>query len=168
MVEAGVSQDELRQILSQLRSYSQSTAPPPAPAPSVKPSYPGSYPQSYGAQPSYANQNPQPAYPPSYPQQTKAEPMDLASILAAAQNPSTSTPTTAAPAVPAINNITNLFNSLVKAGVVSATGTPTGAGETAKTEENSDPTEALKASARQYRKMILSQNVKLTSAGITK
>ncbi|KAF7978365.1 hypothetical protein HWV62_731 [Athelia sp. TMB] len=40
-----------------------------------------------------------------------------------------------APPAPAIGNIANLWQSLLKAGVVSSTGTPTGAGETAKAEE---------------------------------
>jgi pre-mRNA cleavage complex 2 protein Pcf11 len=68
-----------------------------------------------------------------------------------------------------ISNITNLYNALLKAGVVSASGTPTGAGETAKPEESKpEPVDPAKATAREYQKAILSQKIKLTSAGITK
>jgi len=117
------------------------------------------YPQSYLSQPSYANQGSQPGFTapteqPPHPQQPKIESADLAT-------PGHS----AAP----ISNITNLYNALLKAGVMSASGTPTGAGETAKVEENKpEPVDLAKATTREYRRAILSQKIKLTSAGITK
>jgi pre-mRNA cleavage complex 2 protein Pcf11 len=69
----------------------------------------------------------------------------------------------------AMGNITNLFNALVKAGVVSASATPTGAGATAK-DDDSKPVviDLEKQKSRSYRKLILSQKVKLTSADIMK
>lgn len=55
-----------------------------------------------------------------------------------------------------ISNITNLYNALLKAGVVSATGTPTGAGETAKDEGSKlEPIDVVKVIARECRKAIL-------------
>lgn len=171
MVEAGVSQDELRQILSQLRSFTQSAAPPPAPqavptthnysGPSFPPSYPPQPPlyQNSGAHQSFGAQ-------PQYLQQPKTEQLDLASLLASAST-APPAPVVASQVAP-ISNITNLYNALLKAGVVSASGTPTGAGETAKAESKSDPVDAAKLSSREYRKLILSQKIKLTSAGITR
>jgi hypothetical protein len=53
--------------------------------------------------------------------------------------------------------------------VVSATGTLTGAGETAKAKEpKPSPVDAAKVTAKEYRKAILSQSVKLPSSVITK
>ena len=68
----------------------------------------------------------------------------------------------------AVNNIANLFNALVKAGVVSASGTPTGAGATAKAEEASENVDPSRATMREHRKQVLSQKVKLTSVDINK
>ena len=39
LVEAGVSQDELRQILAQLRNMVKSSAPPPVPQPTLLPAH---------------------------------------------------------------------------------------------------------------------------------
>jgi len=181
LVEAGISQEELRQILSQLRSFSQSTAPPPPPPPppastlasasTTQPYIEPLYPRSYSAQPPYSNQATQatflsPTDPLTYPQRPKTEQADLTSLLS---SQSTSISSSASnPAAP-ISNITNLYNALLKAGVMSASATPTGAGETAKPEEiKPEPINPAKLSAREYRKAILSQKIKLTSTGITK
>ena len=51
---------------------------------------------------------------------------------------------------------------------MSASGTPTGAGATAKAEEPSKPSDPVKDAARQYRKAVLKHKIKLTSADITK
>ncbi|KIM90910.1 hypothetical protein PILCRDRAFT_811403 [Piloderma croceum F 1598] len=180
LVEAGVSQDELRQILNQLRSFSQSTAPPPlAPAPtstpaSTSPSYNGSlYPRPYPPPASYSNQGPPPGFPvptdrPSYLQQPKTEQVNITSLLPSSQLASSSPSAPVHSAAP-ISNITNLYNALLKAGVVSASATPTGAGETAKVDESKpEPVDLAKTTSREYRRTILSQKVKLSSAGITK
>ncbi|OJA13805.1 hypothetical protein AZE42_00515, partial [Rhizopogon vesiculosus] len=134
LVEAGVSQDELRQILSQLRSLSQS----PQPAAAAAPSYPASSTPSvnsyqYPAQPSYPRQAAQSIFPPPVPQpppsttytsyplpsnnQPKAEPVDPASLLSSVK--STGAPPT---------DIAGLYSALLKAGIVHAAGTPAGAG----------------------------------------
>ncbi|KAF7978402.1 hypothetical protein HWV62_805 [Athelia sp. TMB] len=144
LVEAGVPQNELRQILTQMRSLSQQAPmPPPPPQP--------------------------PAYPPpaSYPQ-AKSEPADLSALLALSQAGPIPTSASAPPA-PAIGNIANLWQSLLKAGVVSSTGTPTGAGETAKVEETTvEAVDPPRLAAREYRKSILAQKMRLTSTSITK
>lgn len=65
------------------------------------------------------------------------------------------------------SNISNLFSALLKAGVVSAGGTPTGAGATAK-ENTPPPVEPSKLDRREYRKVILGNKVRLTSNDIIK
>jgi len=179
LVEAGVSQDELRQILSQLRSFSQSTAPPPLASTSTPvstpPSYNGSsYPRPYPPPPSYSNQGPPPGFPvpadrPSYLQQPKTEQVNIIPLLPSSQPASSTSPSAPGHSSAPISNITNLYNALLKAGVVSSSATPTGAGETAKVDESKpEPVDAIKTTSREYRKAILSQKVKLSSAGITK
>ncbi|KAF7977675.1 hypothetical protein HWV62_3124, partial [Athelia sp. TMB] len=98
----------------------------------------------------------------------KSEPADLSALLALSQPGSLPTSASAPPA-PAIGNIANLWQSLLKAGVVSSTGTPTGAGETAKVEETKvEVVDPSRLAAREYRKSILAQKMKLTSTSITK
>ncbi|KAH9938216.1 uncharacterized protein B0H18DRAFT_966113 [Fomitopsis serialis] len=188
LVQAGVSQAELSQILNQLHTLAQ---PAPAPAPTPIPPPPVAARPSYSAQQSsypppppgvLASMSPPPyrsqsAYPPPPPPPSygvpKSEPIDLSSFLSAVQPPpaSMSSSHTAPPPPPAAaptNNISDLFNALVKAGVVSTNGTPTGAGATAKAEELSKPFDLVKDAARHYRKTILKHKIKLTSADITK
>lgn len=139
--------------------------PPPPPPPSQSAASSSNYPQSYPQQPPHHSQ---PAYPPpaSYPQ-AKSEPADLSALLALSQAGPMPTSASAPPA-PAIGNIANLWQSL-KTGVVSSTGTPTGAGETAKAEEAKvEVVDPSRLAAREYRKSILAQKMKLTSTAITK
>ena len=63
-------------------------------------------------------------------------------------------------------NISSLFDALVKAGVVSASGTPTGAGATAKAE--TPTTDASKDAIVDYRQAIFSAGIKLSSNDIVK
>ncbi|KAH9844237.1 uncharacterized protein C8Q71DRAFT_731856 [Rhodofomes roseus] len=177
LVQAGVSQAELSQILNQLRTLAQSapTSAPvsvPPPPPAARPSYAAQQ-ASYAPPPPPAPQSssyPPPAYMAPTPSTAytvpKSEPIDLASFLSSVQPPaaSASVPTASAPT----NNIADLFSALVKAGVVSSTGTPTGAGATAKAEEPSKPVDPVKDAARKYRKAILKHKIKLTSADISK
>ncbi|KAI0638119.1 hypothetical protein C8Q77DRAFT_1089437 [Trametes polyzona] len=172
LVQAGVSQEELRQILSQLRSLAAPAAPaaqqPPPPPPVTSPSpYPAapaySPPPSMTAIPAPVSQ---PSYPqaPSYPaatEQPKLESIDFSRFLSSQTAPAASTS-----AVPPVGDITNLFNALVKAGVVPSSSTPVGAGATAKSEEQATSAERERDSARAYRKIVLSHKVKLTSADI--
>lgn len=68
---------------------------------------------------------------------------------------------------PPPGNIANLLSTLLKAGVVSASGTPLGAGATAKEEDSKLPTVDLeRESSRAYRESILAQKIKLTSSDI--
>lgn len=95
---------------------------------------------------------PQPTYPVSY-DEPKVEPVDY----------STST----SPSTAASKNISNLFSALLKAGVVSASGTPTGAGTTVK-EQTPPSTDTSKDVSRDYRRAILSTKIQLNSADITR
>ncbi|KAI0719620.1 hypothetical protein C8T65DRAFT_635929 [Cerioporus squamosus] len=168
LVQTGVSQGELGQILTQLRTLTTSpasSAPPPPPPPTALPQ-PYPTPQSYSPPPSgpAASAAPSPAYPSqqSYPtsfDQPKVEPVDLSRLLASAtaSMPSTST----APPVP---DIANLFSALVKAGVVPGTTGP----NVAKAEETSAPVDPAREAARAYRQFIRSHKVKLTSSDITR
>lgn len=82
-------------------------------------------------------------------------------------------PTTAPSAIP---NITGLYEALVKAGVVSATSTPTGAGATAHVQDDiqsqtpdiQGPSETKVEDTRAYRKAILAEDVKFSSADISR
>lgn len=82
-------------------------------------------------------------------------------------------PTTAPPTIP---NISGLFEALVKAGVVSATSTPTGAGATAHVQDDiqsqtadvQGPSESKVEDTRAYRKAILAVDVRFSSADISR
>ncbi|KAJ8587211.1 hypothetical protein M405DRAFT_319900 [Rhizopogon salebrosus TDB-379] len=179
LVEAGVSQDELRQILSQLRSLSQG----PQLAAAATPTYPTTSTPStasyqYPAQPSYPRQVAQPIFPPPVQQppssntytsyglpsnnQPKTEPVDPVSPLSSVK--STGAPST---------DLAGLYSALLKAGIVPATGTPAVVGAVVTSEDtvaaSSTSSENLsRDAARAYRKSILSQNVKLTNVDITR
>lgn len=171
LVEAGVSQDELRQILTQLRSLSQGPQPTAAAPQTTATSY------QYQAQPVYPRQAMQSAFPPPVSQhppsttytsyalpsinQPKTEPVDSASLLSSVK--STGAPST---------DIAGLYSALLKAGIVAGTGTPVGAGAPATSEDiavSSTSSENLsRDAARAYRKSVLSQNIRLTNADITR
>lgn len=166
LVQAGVSQEELGQILTQLRTMAP--APPPAPVapiPSVAPvsqAYPpASYPPS-GAQSSYPAA--QPPYPPAT-YASSAEPPN-APVQAAPVAQSSSGASTSAPSIPV--NVSSLFSALVKAGVVSASAssTPTGAGATV-TEQSTNASLEAKA-AQDYRRAILAVGIRLTATDIAR
>jgi pre-mRNA cleavage complex 2 protein Pcf11 len=71
-----------------------------------------------------------------------------------------------ASAVPA--NISSILSSLLKAGVLSSSSTPVGAGATAEARESTPTTDAAKNAAHDYRHAILSVGIKLTGADIVK
>lgn len=184
LVETGVSQDELRQILGQLRTLTRSTAPPPPPPqhaiPPPAPSHPYSAPNpsydGFGEQPPNSSNGIRPSYSaagPSYPQpspaypsfQPKLEPSTLLPVPPSSIPP----PTHGHSGSPPVNNISQILAALAKAGVVTAT-PPPGSGPPAKAEDvkpqvTADP---VRESSREYRSAILSQNIKLTSTDITK
>ena len=82
-------------------------------------------------------------------------------------------PTTAPPVIP---DITDLFEALVKAGIVSATSTPTGAGATVHVQDDiqgqtpdvKGASESKVEDTRAYRKAILAEDVKFSSADISR
>lgn len=148
-------------------------APVTAPPPQVRPqSYPSLQPSYLPVPPNSVVQSsypPQSAYPPSAAYVApKSEPIDLGGLLSAVQPASHASNAPPPPSAAPTNNIADLFSALVKAGVVSASGTPTGAGATAKAEEPLTPSDPVKDAARQYRKAVLKHKIKLTSADITK
>ncbi|KAF8897640.1 hypothetical protein BD779DRAFT_1491908 [Infundibulicybe gibba] len=170
LVSAGVTQEELQQILTQLRSLVRSTAPAPAPPPPQPqwPSHPP--PSSYNAPapPPHALAHPprsyatssSASYPTSIPNSVKMENM---------APPVSSTAPASIPKLPPPENIANLLSTLLKAGVVSANGTPLGAGSSSKEEASTYTTVDLgRESFRAYRQSILEQSIKLTSTDITK
>lgn len=87
-------------------------------------------------------------------------------------------PVASTSAVPAIPNISNLFEVLRKAGVVSSTGTPTGAGQvqaatiaSAQNPEDVKPenlVDPVREDTRSYRDAVLSENIRLTGADINR
>ncbi|KAI0796733.1 hypothetical protein C8Q75DRAFT_742075 [Abortiporus biennis] len=168
LVQAGVSQEELAQILNQLRTLS--SAPPASQStPSLPPPqlYPPTYPPIPSVQPTPSSQGPYSSqYPSSAVGQPKLEISEFASYPSTTVSAS-SVPHSSAPP-PSINNISSLYNALLKAGVVSASSTPTGAGATAKAEavqSNSDP---VSDAAREYRKAILSCRINLNTFNVNK
>ncbi|KZT20412.1 hypothetical protein NEOLEDRAFT_1245287 [Neolentinus lepideus HHB14362 ss-1] len=193
LVEAGVSQDELRDVLNQLRALARSMPAPPAaapqqpsyqsppPQPSV-PQYPPvpttfSQPATYGvpaSEPSYSHQ---PSYSPPPRAETKPWASTLPPASALLQNtiapatiPAGTSASVAGPSSIPLNNIENLFSALVKAGVVSSNnGTPVGAGATAKVEDvKPGEVDPARQTSQEYRRAVLSQKIKLTNADITK
>ena len=178
LVQAGVSQQELGQILTQLRTLSQ--PPPPAPVvPSMPPAaaMPPPPPPPQYARPSFPPQNNYHAAPapqnPSYPYPTPLPPHQVyhQPKLEPAPEPA-SAPT--APAVPPVESITNIYNALLKAGVLSgsSSNTPTGAGATAKegtpqpAPQSMNTVDLVKEADQQYRKAILAVQMKLSSTDI--
>lgn len=176
LVEAGVSQDELRQILSQLRSLTrvpqappQTLASPPSSYASSTSTYPYTQQSTYARQlPStYSNVSPpQPSGTYNYQSEpVKTEPMNLSALLSSVQ---ASSPLSTAPVIPP-SSIAGLYNALLKAGVVSADSTPVGAGSNNDEERTPPPFNSLsRDNTRAYRKAVLSEKIKLTTTDIVR
>lgn len=134
----GVSQDQLQQILAQLRALVATANVPTVSQPPLAPI----------AAPSWSA--PQPAF------------QSLPSV--------SSTPAPAPDSIPPAANYSALLSTLLKAGVVSNSGTPVGAGATS--YEQSDDSKPLTAdmerdAERSYHDFILSHHVQLSTLGIT-
>ncbi|KAI0832354.1 hypothetical protein BC628DRAFT_1346325 [Trametes gibbosa] len=171
LVQVGVSQEELRQILTQLRTLATPAAPA---APQHPPPAPVTAPSHYTAASAYASPPPMPTpatqpSQPSYqqhssyavpPQQPKAESIDMSRFLAPQSTSASST------LAPPVGDITNLFNALVKAGVVPSSRSTIGAGATAKHEEQAQPETPERDGGSAYWKSVLSHKVKLTGSDI--
>jgi pre-mRNA cleavage complex 2 protein Pcf11 len=181
LVEAGVSQEELAQILAQLRTLvrpNPNNLPPPPPPPPAPVKYPPSttYPPSFSSHQTVVPNGASPVHP-QYPM---THTLTYANSAQQMQTPDISRPSSnsvvASTAPPAIPNISGLFEALVKAGVVSATSTPTGAGATIQAQSDSkaqshdtlSPRESNVEDARVYRKSILAEDVKFSSAEISR
>jgi len=155
-VEAGVSQEELKQILSQLRNLMRSNVTPTISQPSqVAPTSTSQWPsQSYTAP--QTSLPPAATYPYAYPATKTEDAVPSKPIL----------PIPSVPTVPA-GGFADLLSSLVKSGILSNTGTPLGAGATAKDESSNSVDEEREAS-RTHRAFVLRHPVQLSTAGITK
>lgn len=173
-----MSQEELAQILAQLRALVRPTLANPAPPPVIPPTnsalpYPPSFPYHQPVIPAGTSslhpQYPQPqapTYPNSAPQFQAAD-----NSRAAPLNP------VVASTAPLIN-ISGLFEALVKAGVVPGTSTPTGAGTAAHVQGDNHsqsrdiqgPSESKVEDTRAYRKAILAEaeDVRFSSADISR
>ncbi|KZV63829.1 hypothetical protein PENSPDRAFT_197190 [Peniophora sp. CONT] len=161
LVEAGVSQQELAQILGQLRAL---VAPPSAaaspPPPVAAPAPP----------PTFANR---PPFPPQHPPYAQAGPSRLPQHPAPGpfQPPPVQVPTPPAPpAAPPVPDVSSLFQSLLKSGILSSNNTPTGAGATAKppTPERNMTKATPEEERRAYRAAIMSESVGFSSGEITR
>jgi pre-mRNA cleavage complex 2 protein Pcf11 len=145
-VEAGVSQEELRQILTQLRNLVKTNAPPPIPQPPIPA-------PSWQTQPSFPPPPPVPQVVPQlYPlASTSAVKLEQQAVISPSQ------PTESASVATVPDNIANLLSTLLKAGVVSASGTPLGAGSTVTeiSAEPSKPVDQRQEAFRAYRNNIL-------------
>jgi len=150
LVEAGVSQDELRQILTQLRNMVKNSAPAPVPQPTV-PSH------NWSSQPPFPPHFPQGVSPPQvYPQ--------LDSAASTSANIISSTPMPNPPA-----NVANILSSLLKAGVLSTSGISATVKSSAKEDESSTESNETKDEAfDEYRSTILSENVGLNTLDLAK
>lgn len=168
LVEAGVSQEELQQILGQLRALVRQVPPPTSTAPSSTATWPSQvqqYPTSLSSM----------AYPPPSSTSSATRPYANAAYpngrFAKIGSSSTSVSTTSPPAISS-DNIANLLSTLLKAGVVSASATPEGTAASSREDEkdsqNAMTVDLERESLRSYRKYILSQKMQLTSLDISR
>lgn len=175
-MQTGVPQEDLGQILTQLRAISppaptvaqaHPVVPVPQPYPSPAPSYPysTSAPPPPSLPPSSSYSIP-PSYSSSNPVQPKVEPAEIASVTSVHTAPVAST--SATPSVLPFN-VSSLFNKIMQTGVLSSSSssTPTGAGATAKREDSATPSDGGDP-AKEYANAVLTSAPKLTSVDILK
>ncbi|KIK68045.1 hypothetical protein GYMLUDRAFT_81519 [Collybiopsis luxurians FD-317 M1] len=172
VIEAGVSQNELQQILNQLRNLMRNNAQPPPPPPPSVPSQWTTASYSPPTMPFVSPSNSLPssnsfdAPPVSYTLPAfKSEPY-------ATGLPSSSSAPTPVPVAGPSTDFAGLLSTLVKAGVVSTNGTPVGAGATVHEDQvnvNANPVvDEAREAMRTYRNSVLSHTVQLTTSGIAK
>ncbi|KAF9008966.1 hypothetical protein BDQ17DRAFT_90529 [Cyathus striatus] len=171
LVETGVSQDELQQILNQLRSLARTAVSPMPnvpPVPVVPTVPPSQWSSSVSVPPvslSAISANATGSIYPPYVQDNHGFKEELRS------SELCNVPTISSNAAAAPSDISNLLSTLIKAGVVSASGTPVGAGSSTKQDilvEDPVIVTLKQESERKYREAILSQNAKLSSLEITR
>jgi len=165
LVEAGVSQDELRQILTQLRNMIKNSVPAPVPQPTL---------HNWSSQPPFPPQFAQGvSLPQAYPQLDsaastaaniiKADPVNLSPPVL------TDLSSTPMPNQPA--NIANILSSLLKAGVLStsASGVSGSINSSDKEDETSTESKETKNEAfDEYRNAILSHHVGFSTLDLAK
>lgn len=172
-MQSGVSQEELRQILTQLRSMSR----PSSAQSSMTPAPADEYTSSSSAHLQAASsQHPTPSVL-SQPQSEQPSSSPEFFEGSSPSGPQTPPPTLTSASVPSISTITSLVNNLIKAGVVSAPGnTPTGSKsvtpehvkETITDVKVNSQVHSGREQDRVYRDAIFSQNIKLNSADINR
>lgn len=166
-VEKGLSQDELRQILNQLRNITRPTVQLPPQSYPVAPNMSALPPTTY-SQYSYNHAGPSSAPPQSYPPQPaySQDTLDVKPSFAPGPVPPAPTNQASVPALPAVSDIANLYSALVKAGVVGVSGTPPVA-SSVMNEPKSESTDSSKSISEHARKL-LSQRIELSTAGIAR
>ncbi|KAJ8094094.1 mRNA 3' end processing factor [Marasmius tenuissimus] len=152
LVEAGVSQEELVQTLSQLCSLMRTATQPSPPPPQHQPQ-PVAAP-SWSAPATFATLSPAI---PSIPTVQSLSPPLKTELCTLSSMSAICPPVSAA-------GFADLLSSLLKSGVVSANGTPLGAGST-QTEEAVD---YERETSRSYRRSILDYAVQLSTVGLTR
>ncbi|KAK2466292.1 hypothetical protein APHAL10511_001934 [Amanita phalloides] len=163
LVEAGVSQEELQQILGQLRALVRQ-APSTSSTASWPPQLPYSTPASYP--PASATSSTMRSYGAPYP--NGRFPKSEGGNFSASASSSTS------PSAVSSGEIANLLSTLLRAGVVSASPTPEGTVASSKDDEKGSENSSIsmldveRESSRNYRKFILGQKVQLASLDITR
>ncbi|KAF9534212.1 hypothetical protein CPB83DRAFT_843868 [Crepidotus variabilis] len=168
LVERGVSQPELRQILEQLRTLARSALPPPVVRPPPPTPRPVAAPY-YNQHPPFPPQaHAPPPRPYSHPPPLSFNSIPQAVDVAPPQAP-----------VPALlpSNLESLMASLVKSGVLSVPGTSTPTAQGTSTpevapplalSEREDPSAVKDMNTREYRNFILSEPIALTTSDITR
>ncbi|KAF8621585.1 hypothetical protein AX15_007610 [Amanita polypyramis BW_CC] len=170
LVEVGVSQEELQQILGQLRALVRHVPPSSSTAPSSTTGWP--------PHATYPTSPPPVSYPPpsstarTYQQSVNASYPNGRYSKSEVGSSSTATASTSRSTAISSDNISSLLSTLLKAGVVSASAISEGARTSSKDvkKESQGPltVDLERESSRSYRKFILSHKVQLTSLDITR
>ncbi|KAI0053233.1 hypothetical protein FA95DRAFT_1552745 [Auriscalpium vulgare] len=175
VVEEGVSQKQLMEIRAELHSLAR-----PPPPPSAAPVAPASYPSTatYPPPTSYTHDQGTPMPPSVSAHQTMVSHPGTSyppvpKPVAPSSEPSKSYPglshaPSASGPVAVPNNISSLLDTLAKAGWGSSGAPPVSAGTTAPSSQAEAEADLSREAAREYREVILSENVKFTSTDITK
>lgn len=166
LVDAGVSQEELAQILQQLRVLTKEAVQAPPPPPALPTSVPNSY--------SSSSVTPPQIYPSSFVPSDTTLVQPQTSHPAQFAHPPSSTPPNLVPTVSAdvSTNISALFNTLVKAGLVSVP-KPTipAVNDTvvaSSTDEKSVEVDHALEASREYCKAVQAIDIKLSIPDIAK
>ncbi|KAF9057660.1 hypothetical protein BJ165DRAFT_1422254 [Panaeolus papilionaceus] len=165
LIELGVSQQELQQILNQLRNLVKSSSAAAPPPPPLVPHNP-----TWQATPTYTNL-PMPAVPqlpPPSQDHSSTSSIKLEDLVLQQ---------TAKPAIPQLPTvdpagIATLLSNLVKAGVVSANSTPSNADAPVKEQElpvqESIPVRDKEMAIREYRESLMSEDINLDTFDLAK